>query len=306
MVEPGEILTKRKAISALFPYAISLERDGNQGMIDEILRVTTIPCSGGFLWHRMEATLFSESSPPSLNRAIALVSPHLPWTNTFYNQDVVDRWAAAALAVEYTEEVGQGVVDALLQIASDGSLRPAIPDDVWGLLKNPVSLPPVCRGRSLGTGLDVVLHVRRLEDVDVLKSYYLLVWSEWDFLSDPVINEMETSIKEDFSGVGLWGHRKDLIERLDAVLAQLDLDIGYLKQEKPWIGEDTIEQARGQYKRLKDTLVRVDIEAIETLTGTFPELNNYFEEPADPDGHVQDHIRRSNVPSLFRVSDMLV
>jgi hypothetical protein len=277
MTDLDRIFSKRKAISALFPYAISLERDGNQGMIDEVLRVTAIPYSRKFLWRRMEAVLFAESSSPSLDRAIALVSPYLPWTDsTFYDHNTVDRWAAAALAVEHTEEVGQSVVDVLLQIASDDSLRPRIPDDAWALLKNPVSLPSVSRGRSLGTGLDVVLHVRQLGYIDVLKSYYLLVWSEWDSLSDSVINEMETSIKEDFGGVGVWGHRKDLIERLDTVLVQLDLRSTSLDQEKPEIGENCIERAKEQYQRLRDAFVTVDTEAMETLTSTSPKFNNRF------------------------------
>ena len=272
----NQIFSKRKAISALFPYAISLGREGHQAMADEILRVVTTPYSRRFLWRRMEAMLFDESSSPSLNRAITLVSPYLPWNNTFYDQSTVDRWAAAALAVEHTEEVGESVVDTLLQIASDDSLRQGISDDVWGLLKKQVSLPPVCRGRSLGTGLDVALHVRGLKDVDILKSYYLLVWSEWDFLPDPVINEMETSMKEDFGGIGVWGHRRDLIEHLDHVLAQLDGRLGSLDKEKRGIVEDSIEQAKGQYTRLKNALVRADMEATETLTGTSLKFYDHF------------------------------
>ena len=266
MVEPGEILSKRKVISALFPYAISLDRDGNQEMIEEIRRVTTIPYSRRFLWHRMETMLFNKSNSPSLDRAIVLVSPYLPWTDAFYDQSMVDRWATAALAVEYAEEVGESVAEALLQIASDDSLRPGIPDDVWGLLKNTVSLPRECRGRSLGTGLDVVLHVRRLEDVDILKSYYLLVWSEWDFLSDSVANEMEISIKEDLSGVGLWGHRKDLIGRLIYILDQLNQMPGCL------------DRAKGHYTKLKNALQNADTEAMKTLKSKFPEFNNRFQQ----------------------------
>ena len=74
------------------------------------------------------------------------MSPYLPWTDAFYDQNAVHRWAAAALAVPYTEEVGQSVVDVLLQIASNSSLRLHIPRDVWALLKKRVSLPPVWGG----------------------------------------------------------------------------------------------------------------------------------------------------------------
>src|SRR5258708_39251591 len=105
--DPNLILSKRKAINALFPYAISLGRCGHRGMVDEVIRATTIPHSRRFLWRHMEAMLLAESSSPSLDRAIVLMSPYLPWTDVFCDQNAVDRWVAAALAVEYTEEVGQ-------------------------------------------------------------------------------------------------------------------------------------------------------------------------------------------------------
>ena len=258
---PDQILSKRKAISAIFPYAISLGRDG---MADEILRLVAIPYSRGFMWRRMEAMLFAESSSPSLDRAVVLVSPYLPWTDAFYNRHSVDRWAEAASAVEYTEEVGRSVVDVVLQIASDDSLRPGIPDHIWGFLKNPVSLPPLCRGRSLGVGLGALLYVRGRGDIQILKSYYLFVWSEWNFLPTSVIPVMETSIKEDFGGIGMWGHRKDLIGRLNHILARLDQMSRHLDQEKTEIEEDVIEQTREQHMRLRDALVEVDMEVVET------------------------------------------
>ena len=266
MVEAADldqIFCRRKAISALLPYAILLGRDGHRGMADEILRVMKIPYSGKFVWRRLEAMLFAESSPSSFDQTIALVSPYLPWTDEFFDLNMVERWAAAASAVEFTEEVGQSLVDALLQIASNDSLRPRILDHTWGLLKNPVLLPPVCRGRSLGAGLDVVLYLRERGDVGILKSYYLLVWSEWNLLSASVVRVMETSIKEEFGGVGMWGHRKDLIERLNHISARLGRMSGHFGQEKPWIGEGVVEQAREQYMRLRDALVKIDMEAME-------------------------------------------
>jgi hypothetical protein len=199
------------------------------------------------------------------------VAPYIPWTDALYDQNTVNRWAAAASAAPHTEEVGQSVADALLQIASNGSLRPHIPDDAWALLNKRVSLPPVCRGRSLGNGLDVLLHVQGRGDVDILKSYYLHVWSEWDFLSDSVISEMETSIKEDFCGVEMRGHREDLIGRLDHVLAQLDKRMGYLSQEKSGVGEDAIKQAKEQYQKLKEALVKAGMEATGIITGSSPQ-----------------------------------
>ena len=257
---PHQIFSKRKAISALFPYAISLGPDGHQGMADEILRIVMIPYPRKVMWRHMEATLFADSSSPSLNRAIALVSPYLAWIDASHDQSTVNRWAAATLAVPYTEEVGQSIVDVLLQISSNKTLRPHIPDNVWAFLKKRVSIPPTWRRRSLGTGLDVVFHIRGLGDVDILKSYYLLVWSEWDFLSDPVVSGMEISMKEDFGGVGMRGHREDLIARLDHVLAQLNRGPEYFDQEKPGVGGDAIEQAKERYTKLRDALLKLHIE----------------------------------------------
>ena len=273
--DPDQTLSKRKAISTLLPYAISLGRGAHQGMADEIIRATVIPHSGISMWGCVESTLFAESSSPSLNRTIILVAPYLPWTDARYDQHMVDRWAAAVLAARRVEEVCESVVDVLLQITSNGTLRPLVPDDIWALLKNRVSLPPVCRGRSLGTGLDVVLHVRGRGDVEILKSYYLLIWSEWDSFSDPVIDEMETSIREDLGGVRMWGHREDLMGRLDHVLAQLDLGSEYLNREKPGIDEVAIERAKEQYTKLRDALMN---EERETLTSRSPKLDGRFQE----------------------------
>ena len=296
---PDQIFSKRKAISALFPYAISLERHGQRGMADEILRAAMIPFSRRFLWRRMETMLFAESSSPSLNRTITLASPYLPWTDGSYDQHAVDRWAAAALAVEYTEEVGQSVVDVLLQIASDDTLRPQIPDGVWAFLKKEVSLPPTCRGLLLGTGLDVVLHIRGRGDIDILKSYYLLVLSEWNFLPDEVVNELETSIKEDFGGARMWGHREDLISRVNYVIAQLDWGSGFLDQEKPGgVGEEAIEQAKEHYSKLRDALLKVHMETMETLTRMSPEFNDRFQQGADSRGLIQDPTLDPTQPSI--------
>ena len=57
-----------------------------------------------------------EASP----RAIVLVLPHIRWKWPVGREDLTQRWAAAASAVPYTEEVVQSVVDTLLQIASQG------------------------------------------------------------------------------------------------------------------------------------------------------------------------------------------
>jgi uncharacterized protein YidB (DUF937 family) len=66
--------------------------------------------------------MFTESSSPL---TIALVSPYsAPYTDAFFDQNTVDGYAGAVLAVKYTEAVDQGVVGVLLQFAFDDALRP--------------------------------------------------------------------------------------------------------------------------------------------------------------------------------------
>ena len=76
---------------------------------------------------------------------------------------------------------------------------------------------------------------------------------------------MRSSIRWVFSGIGMWGHRKDLIKRLDRVLRRLARGFEYLEQYKPSIDEDHIRTAKEQYGELKRELLTVDGEAVDTL-----------------------------------------
>jgi hypothetical protein len=71
--------SKHKAIATLFPYAVCLERGGQREMVDAIFHA--VSTSGLFIrWLHVRTcitTLFNESSPPSLDRAIALMSPYI-------------------------------------------------------------------------------------------------------------------------------------------------------------------------------------------------------------------------------------
>jgi len=115
---PDQIGPKHKATSALFLYAVQRERDGKGGMIDALLGVVRTSKLGTFTIGPFITTLFDEGSPDSLNPVIALLSPYALWNQGNSHSGMVTRWAAAVLAVQYTEEVGQSVVDTLLQIAS--------------------------------------------------------------------------------------------------------------------------------------------------------------------------------------------
>ena len=253
----GQIRSKRKAATALFAYAVRREQDGDGGMIDVLLDVIKLRA---FTIGPQITALFDEGSPDSLNRIIVLVSPYVPWdSRVFHSSTVTRRWATAVLAVPYTEEVGRSVVDAVLQIASIKSLQPYIPVGVWALLKEQPSLPPACLGRARGTTACVVRGIRELGDPEILKSYLSLVWSEWYAIHPDGFTDMCASIRDDFGGIGMGGHRNDLVKRLDYVLGQLGQGLGYYQQ---------YHRLKRQYKELKDILLEVDRETTGILTRT--------------------------------------
>ena len=264
MAEAGDhhpLQSKHKPISALLTYAAWLERDGRPKMFNTILHAARASKMSGFMWHHVTqfvSTLFSKASP----HATILASPHIPWFLLTDRKDLIRLWAAAAFIVPHTEEVAQGVVDTLLQIASSDELVSHIPVGLWSWLIKRPSLPPVCTGCYLGTDGPVVEVVRALKDIEVLKSYFLLVWSEWDYLYNDCFDKMRTSILEDFSGVGMGCHRADLIQRLDHVLEQLDRGLEYLTQHNPDFTEGRMRRMKNQYQKLRGTLLETNTKAI--------------------------------------------
>ena len=202
--------------------------------------------------------LIGKSGTPSLNRAIILMLPCLYWDDEWADETTVTWWAAAALALPYTEEVGQSVVDVMLQIASCGSLRPHIPIDIWVWLKKRSSLPPWSWGRSNAIYSDAIDHIRGLGDIEILKSFFFVVWSEWEYLSDYHLERAEVWIREDFGGIEMRDHRRDLIERVHHILGELDQGSEYLKLQWPNYEGYLMELAMESYKRLERVLLEVD------------------------------------------------
>ena len=250
---------KQKAISALLPYAVWQERDGQPEMLDAVLhavRASKVSLVAPGHVNQFISTLLSEASP----RVIILVAPHMWWTPLKDRGDLVQWWAATASTVPYTEEVAQGVVDTLLQIAIHRELVQYIPVDIWSWLTRRPSLPPICWGRSIGTYDRVVKVVRGLKDIEVLKSYLLLVWSEWSTPHD--FGEMCTSIQEDFGGIGLGSHRADLIQRLDHVLGQLDRRSECLTQHCWPVREGELQERMDNYRKLRETLLGTDTKVL--------------------------------------------
>ena len=279
--DPDSIYSMRKALTVLFLYSAQQECDGDgkHEMLGEFLQVASISGQLGLMWHWIKLPfimLLDNRSPISQKQAAILASPYLPWWMFLNDKHLVQLWAAAASEVPYTDEVGQRVVDTLLQIASNGSLRPHIPVDMWLWLNKPPLLPPTCIGRQLGTMQVVVQAVQALGDTKTLKSYLLLVWSEWDPIHSGGVHnysgqhrscgkslqKMCTSIREDFSGIRMEQHREDLLQWLDHILGQLDLGLGYLQQYKLSLNEDSIQQMKEQYGELRRALLEVGKEAI--------------------------------------------
>lgn len=92
--------------------------------------------------------------------------------------------------------------------------------------------------------MNVARQVQALGDIDILKSYLLLVWSEWDHLPSCGFCMMCTLIEEDFGGIGMGCHQEDLIKHLDYILGQLDQGLGYLKQHVPSLHEQEVQKQK--------------------------------------------------------------
>ena len=194
-----------KAVTILLPYAVQLEKGGQPEMLDTLLHCVSASGSGQFTWwqpnNQLISTWLSEASP----RATALVSVYIDWLSWMNGEGFVRWWVEGVSAIPYTggvaQEVAQGVVTTLLRIASDDKLASHIPGDLWMWLTKLPSLPPVCKGRYCGTSDSVVKVIRELKDIEILKSYLLLIWSEWDALQSSGLAKICTSIREDFGGI---------------------------------------------------------------------------------------------------------
>ena len=309
MVEAGDwyqTLSKRKAIYALLPFAIFLVRGGQDRMFDAVSSALRTSHQVESTWEPVRPyinSLFDGPSHLSLNRVITLMSPYAPWEYWRDSENRVVRWISAVTTVPYTEEIGQSVVDALLQIAATGTLRPHITTDVWAWLNKPPTLPPACRGRYIGTTASIVRHIRGLGDIQILKSYFLLVWSEWDLLIESFFKEVATSIGEDFGGIGMFRHRRDLTERLNEVLGQLDQGLGHIKRRRPTTDEYDIRVGKERYGKLKEVLLGVDRKAVEILTRMYLKLI-YSRKHTDPHGRGQSLTQPSPALCLFRVRNL--
>jgi len=252
-------------------------------MFDAYFDIFTVP-EARELVAKPIITRLDETSTYSPNWVVTLMLPYADWEPTF-NRNAITGWARAALAVPYTEEVGQNVVKALLQIASNDFLQPSIPVDIWALLKRRPSLPHKCNGLLGGTQGRVVHSVREIGDIELLESYFLLVWAECHYVYTTGLREMRTSIREDFGGIGMGGHREVLIKHLDHVLGQLDMGLDHLKQRYPSLNERRYRRAKSEYGAIKELLLEVDGKASEILARTPLRLTDSFDLLTPTDVH---------------------
>ena len=238
-------------------------------MLGIFLRLARASGRWGFIWRRVRlhiTVMLREESSASFKRAAVLAAPHIPWDKFSNGQHLVRSWAAATSAIQCTPEVGQSVVDALLHIASQDPLRSHIPVDMWSWLTKQPPFPLARWGRFQNTQRDVVRTIRGLGDTKILKSYLLLVWSEWDYFGFPTLHEMCASIQEDFNGIGMDQDREDLLEHLDRVLTRLNLGLEHLREHEPGLNLGDIELMKYEYGELRKVLVEAETEAGVALT----------------------------------------
>jgi hypothetical protein len=250
------LFSKRKAISALFPYAIHLEGVGWQEAADVIAHLFR---DSGIPWCQIKPYVkmwFMKSTSFPLNQALIHMLPCADWHRAHYK--TVEKWTKVVLQVSFTEEVCRSAVAVMLQISLNDSLWPLIPINIWAWLKEQPALSPLFGRQPVKMDEGLIRYLHGLDDIEILKSYLLVLWSEGHEVW--FLDEAADFICETFGGIGMQDHKKDLIKRLDHVLGQLDQGLAYSKQHNIWslaLGRQ-IWSRTSCYRRLKKLLEGVD------------------------------------------------
>ena len=262
---------KNDHLHVLFKYAVRRERDGDAKLFDAILRLNWLLDRWNWdhvTWSLSPSEVFIYASP----RATVLAGPYILW-GWKTSEDLISKWAEAISKASHTEEVVGSVVDALLRIGGIPDLRPFIPADLWLWLNERPSLPPACLGLRYGCRSGIVGAMRALNDIGVLTSYLILIWSEWAgaLHHKTEVDEMRVSIREDFKGIEMGCYRAELIQRLDYILGELDRLSRHLdvrpEAEDLWYKHSGrySKDMKDKYGELKRILQEVDQEATEML-----------------------------------------
>jgi len=143
--------------------------------------------------------------------------------------------------------------------------------------------------------------VRGLKDIEVLKSYLFLTWSEWGTLWCDGFEEMCAALHEDFRGTGMGCHQADLIQLLDHVLWQLDRQFGYLKRGYSGIDEISLRRMVHQYQELREVLLEINIKTIARMSSYPTNALSY----ADSGGRAQDLAQHLCVRFLSHVHNFV-
>ena len=265
---PDAILSKYKAITVLFPYAVRQGQEGAPQLLDAFLcTVRHFPHSSQ--WTRryirpVVPRLLAEGSSTTLKRAAVLALPYLEfaWLGSEDIRGFSELWISAADTLEDMEGVCQAVVDVLLQMAFFHSVRPHIAPKAWSWLNKRPSLPPHCRGRLLcSIGSNVLPAVRARNDIELLTSYLVTMWSEWDCAGEWAFEGMCQALREEFCGDDdeVRKRRKELLARLNSVLGELRKGLRYLRVWHPDMHPDELRIIRERYEELKRILGCIEL-----------------------------------------------
>ena len=196
-----------------------------------------------------------------LKRAAILALPYLElaWLDSDEICGFTEHWISAADASEDIEGVCEAVVDVLLQMAFFHSVRTHITPRAWTWLNKRPSLPPRCRGRLLcSIGSNVLPAIRARNDIKLLTSYLVTMWSEWDCAGEWAFEGMCQTLLEEFrrDDDEVREYRIDLLARLNSVLGELGKGLGYLRVWHPDMQSEELEVIRKRYRELKRILVQ--------------------------------------------------
>jgi len=263
--DPPAVLSKYKAITALFPYAVRRGQEGDSQLLDAFLcAVRYFPSTSQWTRRYIRPVLprlLSEGSSTTLKRAAILALPYLElaWLDSEEMCTFTEIWISAADDLEDTEGVCQAVVDVLLQMAFFHSVRAHISPKAWSWLNKRPALPPRCRGRLLcSIGSNVLPAVRARNDLELLASYLITMWSEWDCAGEWAFEGMCQALLEEFRGDGdeVREHRLALLGRLNSVLGELGRGLAYLRGWNPDMQPGELEVIRKRYRELKRILLQ--------------------------------------------------
>ena len=209
----------------------------------------------------------------------------------------IQHWISAASSLRYTPEIGRSVVEVILRMACVYQWRPHITMKAWGWLARRPQLPPVCRARSLCCNdLGAISKVESLKDIEILKGYLIVVWSEWDWLAPWVCSYMCTVIRKHFRGERKRGHRDELRDRLLHIRKQLDLGLDYLREHGSEMSAACFQPTKEAYEALMETLSEVELLHVSRESSPDQNLDSPVPPPSPPDlGY-----RRYAAPNPYR------